>query len=296
MSMTLSVTEDLGAGRLGFLCVGRDVTAAARRPGDPGGGAGEGAHRGRAAARPRPRPRTSSSRRSRTSCARRSPASWATPRCCATARRRALRPTRCRCSRRITRNSQRLLAICNDLLLLSGFESGARSTPHTASTCATASPAAYDRCRRRPAAPAASTCIEPGAAPLEVAGDRGQLDRVVANLLGNALKFTPAGGRVDVRLEPRRPTAVLEVATPASASPPRTTRRSSSDSTAPRRPRAGIPGTGLGTADRRRHRRGARRHDHARLRARPGHDFPGRAAPRRPAAPADAGQGLTRRG
>lgn len=39
----------------------------------------------------------------------------------------------------------------------------------------------------------------PGAAPVPVRGDRGQLERAVTNLLSNAVKYTPAGGRVEVR-------------------------------------------------------------------------------------------------
>lgn len=39
----------------------------------------------------------------------------------------------------------------------------------------------------------------PGAGPVPVRGDRGQLERAVVNLLSNAVKYTPAGGRVDVR-------------------------------------------------------------------------------------------------
>lgn len=61
------------------------------------------------------------------------------------------------------------------------------------------------------------TELEPAA---EVAGDEHRLAQVVRNLLVNALKFTPAGGRVEVRIETRDGRVRLTVADTGAGIPP----------------------------------------------------------------------------
>ncbi|QEL64867.1 two-component system, NtrC family, sensor histidine kinase GlrK [Oryzomicrobium terrae] len=53
--------------------------------------------------------------------------------------------------------------------------------------------------------------LDEAAAPLRVRGDADKLATVVDNLLSNAVKYSPAGGRVLVRLTARDGAAVLEV-------------------------------------------------------------------------------------
>src|SRR4029078_5376917 len=62
--------------------------------------------------------------------------------------------------------------------------------------------AAFKRVRLSPALPSQ---------PLQVWGDGARLQQITANLVSNALKFTPAGGRVSVRLSTRGDRLPLDV-------------------------------------------------------------------------------------
>ncbi|MEO9323627.1 ATP-binding protein [Nocardioides sp. C4-1] len=115
---------------------------------------------------------------------------------------------------KIARNGARLVAICDDLLLLSGFDSDAATGVPTRVDLRSCVTNAVDT---TPAGDVrVHVVLDPE--PVEVVGDRAQLDRVVANLLGNAVKFTSraAGaapdGEVRVTLQRDAGHAVLEVA------------------------------------------------------------------------------------
>jgi signal transduction histidine kinase/ActR/RegA family two-component response regulator len=57
-----------------------------------------------------------------------------------------------------------------------------------------------DSCRPAAEAKGLTIVVEHGTEPVRVMGDSDRLAQIVSNLLGNAIKFTPAGGRIDVTL------------------------------------------------------------------------------------------------
>jgi signal transduction histidine kinase len=56
--------------------------------------------------------------------------------------------------------------------------------------------------------------------PVEVAGDGGRLHQIATNLLTNALKFTPAGGRITIEAGPASGRAILRVSDSGIGIPP----------------------------------------------------------------------------
>jgi signal transduction histidine kinase len=78
-----------------------------------------------------------------------------------------------------------------------------------------------------------------------VRGDRRQLGRVVTNLVGNALKYTPGGGRIDVAVTATDADVLLRVCDTGYGVPPADVERLFTKYARFHRDRA-IPGTGLG--------------------------------------------------
>lgn len=95
-----------------------------------------------------------------------------------------------------------------------------------------------------PASPAHSIVLHAPDRPVMIHADPVRVDQVLTNLLTNALKFSPGGGRIDVRVAQRERDAVLEVCDHGIGM----TREEMRDLFAPFRRRAPhvAPGVGLG--------------------------------------------------
>jgi signal transduction histidine kinase len=121
-----------------------------------------------------------------------------------------LRPQQRRFLEVVERNTNRLLSLVADLLVVAradagrlGLELCALDLGELAAECAeSAQPVARER----------RIALEVEVEPLRLSGDRGRLGEVIDNLVSNALKFTPPGGRVRVSAHIEDGRAVLEVA------------------------------------------------------------------------------------
>jgi signal transduction histidine kinase len=108
------------------------------------------------------------------------------------------------------RNTDRLRRLVDDLLLVSELDAGKlrlelgnfdlRALAHESLESA------------RPQAEAGGITLEfPAESPLHLTGDRMRLGQLLDNVISNAVKFTPHGGRVSVRTRRSNGSAVLEV-------------------------------------------------------------------------------------
>jgi signal transduction histidine kinase len=110
----------------------------------------------------------------------------------------------------VERNADRLLTLVTDLLFIAQIEAGKLDLKRgemelvaLAEECvAAAKPVAEDR--------QITVRVDAQAGPV-LSGDRARLAQVLDNLLSNALKFTPPGGEVVIRVDANQDAAWLEV-------------------------------------------------------------------------------------
>jgi PAS domain S-box-containing protein len=110
----------------------------------------------------------------------------------------------------IDRNARRLYRLVSDLLFIAQVEAGRmpanrRSMLNLEEIATEAVDAA------RPQADKKGVLLTVDAQPVSTAGDGERLGQLVDNLISNALKFTPEGGRINVRVSSSGPSAAIEV-------------------------------------------------------------------------------------
>jgi signal transduction histidine kinase len=111
----------------------------------------------------------------------------------------------------VARNTQRLRDLIEDVLILSRVESGTLRTEKLPVALRGVIDHAVTALRPQAAQADVRLDVIPASAPGMLLGDAPQLEQVLLNLVGNAIKFTPAGGRVTVSLETTGDDLVLRV-------------------------------------------------------------------------------------
>jgi signal transduction histidine kinase len=111
----------------------------------------------------------------------------------------------------VARNTQRLRDLIEDVLILSRVESGTLRSERLPVALRGVIDHAVTALRPQAAQAKVRLDVIPPRGPGMLLGDAAQLERVLLNLVGNAIKFTPAGGRVTVSLEAAGSDLVLRV-------------------------------------------------------------------------------------
>ena len=112
----------------------------------------------------------------------------------------------------IEKNSHTLSRLINDLLDMSSILSGKMRIERAPVELAAVVREAVETVRPQAASRSVELVVETGRlAPAVVSGDRTRLVQVFWNLLNNAVKFSPAGGRVRVRIRAEDGAAHVEV-------------------------------------------------------------------------------------
>jgi signal transduction histidine kinase len=119
----------------------------------------------------------------------------------------------------VSRSSERLMRIVDDLLFVARLQAGRLVLEPTTLDLAEIVLQAVEEARPR-AERKGLTLSVVGDGPVSVEADRGRMFQLLDNLISNAIKFTPEGGRVDVLTSQTADGAVLEVSDTGIGLPP----------------------------------------------------------------------------
>jgi signal transduction histidine kinase len=146
------------------------------------------------------------------------------------------------------RNADRLLHVVGDLLLVSTIEAGKLELDRTRVSLEQLATDAVEAASPRADERGVALALDCDAVP-DVRADPARVGQVLDNLVSNAVKFTPPGGRVDVRVARNGSGLLLSVADTGTGIPvaeqPHVFERFFRAKAATR---AATPGTGLGLA------------------------------------------------
>ncbi len=110
----------------------------------------------------------------------------------------------------VERNSHRLLHLVGDLLFLAQVEAGKLVLDVGVLDLTALASESVETARPQAEAKGITLTLAAGPVPL-IDGDRSRVAQLLDNLVSNAIKFTPEGGRVDVRVRTHGDEAILEV-------------------------------------------------------------------------------------
>jgi signal transduction histidine kinase len=110
----------------------------------------------------------------------------------------------------VERNSERLLHLVNDLLFVARLEAGQLELQPAELDLAAVVRQAVEEATPRARSKGIALSYEADDVPA-VSADRGRVFQLLDNLVSNAIKFTPEGGRVDVRILQRGEAVQVEI-------------------------------------------------------------------------------------
>ena len=110
----------------------------------------------------------------------------------------------------VSRSAERLLRLVDDLLFIARIQAGSLALePKELDLCTLAAQSVEEA---RPRADAKNVTLSfLGSAAVMIEADKGRIFQLLDNLISNAIKFTPEGGRIDVRVVSGHNGVVLEV-------------------------------------------------------------------------------------